>query len=208
METVAGDGPAGDVLALAAALEARSEHPLARAILGAKEGVQPAAEVEAISGKGLVGRVGGEEIRLGRPGFVSPDGLHSDVERLQRAGATVVLLERSGMTIGAVAVRDELRPEAQEAVALMHRHRIRTTMLTGDNASTARALASEAGIVQVEAELLPEEKAATVERLKGQGVVAMVGDGINDAPRSPRPIAASPSGPPGPTSPSRRPTSL
>jgi cation-transporting P-type ATPase G len=182
LETVAGDASQEDMLALAAALEARSEHPLAGAILAAAEVVEPAVNVQAIAGKGLIGAVGGEEIRLGRPGFVSPDGVGSEVERLQQAGATVVLVERSGRTVGAVAVRDELRPEAHEAIGLLHRHQIETVMLTGDNASTARALARDAGLDRVEAELVPEEKAAAVKRLKARGVVAMVGDGINDAP--------------------------
>ena len=171
-----------EVLMLAAALEARSEHPLAPAILAAAPGVSPATDVQAVAGQGLVGNVGGATIRLGRPGFIAADGLSGRLDGAQAAGATAVLVERDGRTIGLIAVRDELRDEAAEVVRQLRGLGVETVMLTGDNKRTAEALAATAGIERVEAELRPEDKAAIVERLRGRRRVAMVGDGINDAP--------------------------
>jgi cation-transporting ATPase G len=105
-----------------------------------------------------------------------------EVQRLQEEGSTLVLLERRGETLGAIAVRDELRPEAAEAVEALDRLGMRTVMLTGDNDRTARALARRAGLGDVHAELLPADKAGAVARLGSEAPVAMVGDGINDAP--------------------------
>ncbi|MEJ2860713.1 heavy metal translocating P-type ATPase [Actinomycetospora flava] len=179
VDVVVASGTRAEVVALAAALERRSEHPLAPAIVAAADGldVPGAADVETVPGHGLTGRVDGAPIRLGRPGWVAPGDL--PVAALEEAGATVVVLERSGVVLGALAVRDDLRPEAPEATAALHALGLRTVMLTGDNARTARALAGEAGIGEVHAGLLPEDKAA---RVAGPGAVAMVGDGINDAP--------------------------
>ena len=173
-----------EVLAVAAALEARSEHPLAAAITGAaadRPGLD-SREVEAVPGQGLTGLVAGRPARLGKPGFVAVGDLAPEVERLQDAGATVVLVEHDGTVLGAVAVRDEIRPEAAEAVALLHRHGVSVVMLTGDNARTAAAIAAQAGITEVRAELSPQDKAQIVTELQARGPVAMVGDGINDAP--------------------------
>ena len=171
-----------ELLSLAAALEARSEHPLAPAILAAAPTIPAASDVEAIAGHGLIGSVDGRRLRLGRPGFIAPDGLTADATALQEAGATVVLVERDDATIGLIAVRDELRPEAAETVRQLRELGIEPVMLTGDNARTAGTLAAGAGIERVEAELRPEDKARIVEQLRGSGTVAMVGDGINDAP--------------------------
>ena len=171
-----------DVLALAAAIEARSEHPLAQAVLAAAGPPGPAAEVEAVPGSGLVGRVRGRRVRLGRPGFVDADGLGADVARMQAGGATVMLVEHDGTTVGAIAVRDELRAEAPGAVAALHGAGLRTAMLTGDNRATAEALARMAGVDEVYSELLPTDKAAVIAQLEATGPTAMVGDGINDAP--------------------------
>ena len=172
-----------ELVALAAALERRSEHPLARAILAATSATDTATNVEAIPGSGLVGRLNGSELRLGRPGFVEPGpALKADVRRLQGDGATVVLVERDGTTLGAIAVRDELRPDAPIAVERLHALGMRTAMLTGDNARTAEALAAAAGIDDVNADLLPTDKVDVVETLRHNRPTAMVGDGINDAP--------------------------
>ncbi len=174
--------PREQVLDVAAALEARSEHPLARAILAAVPGVTPGDDVEAVVGAGLVGRVAGRPARLGRPGWIEAGVLAGDVQRMQQAGATAVLIEVDGQLIGAVAVRDELRPEAAEVVAQLRRDGYTVAMLTGDNTATATALAREVGIDQVHAELRPEDKARLVAELRGQRRTAMVGDGVNDAP--------------------------
>ncbi|SFP05681.1 cation-transporting ATPase G [Amycolatopsis arida] len=170
------------VLHLAAALEARSEHPLARAILAAVDDVTPASVVEAVTGAGLTGRLEGRALRLGRPGWLDPGPLAVDVERMQRAGATAVLVERDGQVLGAIAVRDELRPEAAEVVAQLRRDGYHVTMLTGDNHATATALATDVGIDDVSAELRPEDKARLIGTLRGRRSTAMVGDGVNDAP--------------------------
>jgi cation-transporting P-type ATPase G len=171
-----------ELLALAAALERRSEHPLAQAILAAAPEGAAADDVEAVPGNGLVGELDGRRLRLGRPGFIDPGALGDGVDALQAVGATVVLVERDGETLGAVAVRDELRPEAALAVHDLHALGMRTAMVTGDNERTARALAAEAGVEDVYADLRPTDKVTVVERLQRERPAAMVGDGINDAP--------------------------
>jgi len=170
------------VLEVAAALEARSEHPLARAILAAVPAVTPATDVEAVPGAGLTGTFDGRRVRLGRPGWVEAGSLAGEVERMQQAGATAVLIEEDGTLLGAVAVRDELRPEAAQVVAQLRRDGYHVAMLTGDNTLTATALAREVGIEEVHADLRPEDKAALVAQLRTQRRTAMVGDGVNDAP--------------------------
>ncbi|MFY7065816.1 heavy metal translocating P-type ATPase [Nocardiopsis changdeensis] len=172
-----------EVLAAAAALEARSEHPLAAAILAARPAPEPARDVAAVPGSGLAGTsADGTPLRLGRPGYIDPGPLAPAVVRLQEQGATTVLVEAAGSVVGAVAIRDEPRPEAVEAVAALHRMGVRTVMLTGDNERTARALAAQVGVTEVHADLRPEDKAALVAGLRRHGPVAMVGDGVNDAP--------------------------
>ncbi len=173
----------GQVLTWAAALEARSEHPLAKAILAATDAVQSAEEVTAEVGTGLTGTLDGRRLRLGRPGWIDAGPLAGDVARMQQAGATAVLVEVDGVPVGAVAVRDELRPEAAEVVAQLRSHGYTIAMLTGDNPATAQALAAEAGIDEVYADLRPEDKSAIIDRLQRQGrATGMVGDGVNDAP--------------------------
>ena len=183
VDVVSSNGAApSEIVRLAAALESRSEHPLAEAILNAADGYEPASDVEAVTGNGLVGLVAGRRIRLGKPGFVAADGLQIKVAALQQQGATVVLVEQEGETIGAIAVRDELRPEAAEAVSALRRQGLEVAMLTGDNRSTAQTLAATAGIETFQAELLPEQKVDAVRTLQSRRPTAMVGDGINDAP--------------------------
>ncbi|MFB7941389.1 heavy metal translocating P-type ATPase, partial [Streptomyces sp. NPDC056049] len=177
------DGHSRDeVLAVAAALEARSEHPLARAILAAAPGVPTATDVEAVTGAGLTGRLDGRPARLGRPGWIEPGALAADVTAMQDSGATAVLIEEDGRLIGAIAVRDELRPEAAEVIQRLHSSGLTVAMLTGDNERTAKALASEAGIDTVHADLRPEDKARIIGELRTRQSTAMVGDGVNDAP--------------------------
>jgi cation-transporting ATPase G len=170
------------VLDLAAALESRSEHPLARAILAAVPEHRDADGVEAVTGAGLTGIVDGRPARLGRPGWIPAGELAEPVTRMQEAGATAVLIEYDGAVIGAVAVRDDLRPEAAEVVARLHAGGYQVAMLTGDNERTATALAAQVGITEVHAELRPEDKSAIVHRLRQGRPIAMVGDGVNDAP--------------------------
>lgn len=170
-------------LRIAAAIEARSEHPLARAITdSATAPALTATDVTAVPGHGIHGIVDNKRVRLGKPGWIESGPLDSDIRRLQADGATVVLLEYDDALLAAIAVRDELRPEAPEAIRLIHRLGIRTVMLTGDNPLTATALAAQAGITEVHAELLPQDKAELLPELALGKPIAMVGDGVNDAP--------------------------
>lgn len=176
-----------EVLTLAAALEARSEHPLAAAVMSAAEREDaaessPADDVTAVPGHGLTGSRNGVDLRLGKPGWIPTGALTGDVERLQGEGATVVLVESAGVLLGAIAVRDELRAEAPEAIRRLHDLGIEVAMLTGDNQRTANALAEQAGLTRVHAELRPEDKAELLPRIAPGRAVAMVGDGVNDAP--------------------------
>ncbi|MEW1757402.1 cation-translocating P-type ATPase [Streptomyces cyaneofuscatus] len=178
-----GGATEAEVLKVAAALEARSEHPLARAILAAADdAVIPASDVDAVTGAGLVGRIDGRPVRLGRPGWIEAGALAPRVQQMQEDGATAVLIEDDGRVIGAIAVRDELRPEAAEVVSRLHASGLTVAMLTGDNERTAKALAAQAGIDTVHADLRPEDKARIIGELRTTGSTAMVGDGVNDAP--------------------------
>ena len=183
VEVVAVEGSTMDyVLAVAAGLESRSEHPLAKAILAATPTPPPAADVETVPGSGVQGLVAGRPARLGRPGWIHAGILATDITRMQQSGATAVLVEESGRLIGAIAVRDELRPEAAGVVAELARNGYQCVMLTGDNTLTAEALGRAAGITQVHAGLRPEDKADIIRTLQARQPAAMVGDGVNDAP--------------------------
>ena len=169
------------LLRLAAGLEQGSEHPLARAIL--RQAAQPLPALEsfrAVPGKGVEGSVEGRALRLGSPAWLGcgDDG----VAALQEEGKTVVGLADAGGLLGWIAIADPLRPTSREAVAALQGRGIRVVMLTGDNPVTAAAIARQAGIADFRAGILPADKAAAVSALKGDGLVAMVGDGINDAP--------------------------
>ena len=182
-----------DVLRVAAALEARSDHPLARAIAAhaAGRGIspEPADDVQAMKGKGLTGTVDGIDTWLGSHRQLlehteEAGGLRERAEAMERQGQTVVVLGRGRDVCGLIALADAPRPEARAVLSALRDHGVeRLVMLTGDNAATARAIADEVGIDEVRAELLPEDKVAAVEDLVAtHGSVAMVGDGVNDAP--------------------------
>lgn len=128
------------------------------------------------------GELPGLTIDSGRPGWLDPGALGGAVQRMQLAGATAVLVEHDGRVIGAIAVRDELRPEAGEVVAQLRRDGYHVAMLTGDNLITAGALAKDAGIDDVHADLRPQDKARLIRQLRTARPTAMVGDGVNDAP--------------------------
>jgi len=172
-----------DAVRLAAALEQGSEHPLARAVLARAAAVDlpKVANFKAAPGHGVAGEVDGRSLRLGSPAWL---GMADDVAvmRLQQAGRTVVVLEESGSALALLAIADTLRPTSRPAVERLRARGIRVVMLTGDNAATAAAIAHEAGIEEFRAGILPGDKAAAVAELKTGGLVAMVGDGINDAP--------------------------
>ena len=179
---------ADEALALAAGLEQGSEHPLARAVLQRAQAagvVLPAlSDFRAIPGHGVEGLVAGRKLRLGAPawfaGMALPTG---QIAALQAAGKTVVVLAENDSALALLAIADPLRDTSPAAVLRLKAMGIRVVMLTGDNQATAAAIASEAGIDDFRAGILPGDKAAAVNALKAGGViVAMVGDGINDAP--------------------------
>ena len=177
-----GDLSRDEVVSLAAALEARSEHPLAAAIVAASTHVPAAIVVEAAIGAGITGTVGGLAVRVGRPGWIPVGTLADGITRLETDGATVVAVERSGSLVGAIAVRDEPRPEARTVIGDLRNRGLRSVMLTGDNERAAASVASAVSIDAVNADLRPEGKADLIRHLRQSGPVAMVGDGINDAP--------------------------
>ncbi len=180
------------LLRLAAAVEVGSEHPLGEAIVTrARElGVElPTAETFlSVTGKGVQGRIEGREVILGNRALmvqagVVLDGLEGDAQELARRGMTPMYVAVDGKGVGLIAVADTLKPESREAVAQLKALGLEVWMLTGDNRVTAEAIAREVGIDRVLAEVLPEQKAEKVKALQAEGkVVAMVGDGINDAP--------------------------
>ncbi|WP_075831164.1 heavy metal translocating P-type ATPase [Deinococcus marmoris] len=179
-----------EVLRLAAAVEAGSSHPLAQAI--AKEAARlnvtaPAAQdAKAIAGKGVTATVEGRALFISSPQHaastlsVAPD-LQGKLTALEEAGKTAVVLHSADEILGVLAIRDEPRADAREAIARLKAMGVNTVMLTGDNARTGRAIAAGLGL-DVQAELLPEDKLRLIAELKKHGGVAMVGDGINDAP--------------------------
>jgi Cd2+/Zn2+-exporting ATPase len=194
-------GSADEVLRLAAAMERRSEHPLARAIVRAAEArgvsVPAMSDFRALTGAGAAGRVDGRSVVVGSPDlFAAPlaadDDLRREVERLQREGKTVVLVgteaesggPRSAVVLGLIAIRDSIRPNARTAIDALHAAGVeKVVMLTGDNERTAQAIAEELGIDEFYADLKPDDKVAKVQELaRRYGHVAMVGDGVNDAP--------------------------
>ncbi|HET6477743.1 MAG TPA: heavy metal translocating P-type ATPase, partial [Dehalococcoidales bacterium] len=181
-----------DVLRLTASAERQSEHPLAEAIVRAasdrKLKLQSVTNFRAIPGKGVEASAGGKKLVLGnlvlmKDKKLALNELEKEADRLWEEGKTVMFLGMDGKVIGAVALADTLKPGAGEAVKALHRLGIEVAMLTGDNRRTAETIAREADIDRVIAEVLPEHKAQEVKKLQGEGkTVAMVGDGINDAP--------------------------
>ena len=178
------------VVTLAAAVEQASEHPIAAAVVaGAQERALPLSEATGFSsrtGHGVTATIDGAAVSVGRRSLLSGppgDELSKAAEELEAGGLTVIWVGRDGAPIGALGVADTLKPETPAAVRQLHRLGLRTIMITGDNSTTARRIADEAGIDEVFAEVLPGDKVDHVRRLQSGGAsVAMVGDGINDAP--------------------------
>ena len=183
---------ASEVLALAAGLEAASEHPLAAAVLAgaAERGITPARveSFQSVTGQGVVGVAAGRRVALGNlrllgGGGVDAASVTERVEALRRDGQTVVYLAVDGRLAGLLGVADPIKPDAFEAIQQLHAEGLRVLMLTGDSRTTAEAVARKLGLDDVIAEVLPAEKAEAIKRLQGEGrVVAMAGDGVNDAP--------------------------
>jgi P-type Cu2+ transporter len=187
----AADGRPDEVLRLAAAVEADSEHPLARAIVAAarSRGDVPAAtEFRSMTGRGVEATVAGVRSAVGGPALLrergaDPGVLDGQVEEWRRRGAAVLYVLRDDRVVGALALEDEIRPQSREAVDALHEMGIRVAMITGDARQVATSVAERLGIDEVFAEVLPEDKDGAVVELQGRGHrMAMVGDGVNDAP--------------------------
>lgn len=185
-------GHSGDeLLRLMAALETLSEHPIAKAIVQAAKDkcleLPAASQLQAIPGIGIHGMVNNKEFRIGNLDCIENKTLAAEqnnmIQQLKDQGKTVIYVESQGYLQGILAIQDTLRPQAKEAVRALRQMGIKVAMLTGDANSTARALGCQAGVDEVYAELLPEQKVEIVKQLAAKyGKVAMVGDGVNDAP--------------------------
>jgi Cu+-exporting ATPase len=181
-----------EVVRLAASVEKASEHPLAAAIVGAaaerKLTLIPASDFDAPTGKGVLGTVDGKRVALGTAKFLREQ--HVDVAALEKAaedyrrdGATAIFVAADGKAAGVIAIADPVKASTPAALAALKADGVRVVMLTGDNRTTAEAIARRLGMSEIEAEVLPDQKSAVVEKLKREGrVVAMAGDGVNDAP--------------------------
>jgi Cu+-exporting ATPase len=181
-----------DVLSLAASLERSSEHPLAAAIVAAAKekglALAEASDFEAPAGKGVRGSVHGRAVGIGTAGFLAECGVDlraiaAAAEPLRRDGATAIFVAIDGKAAGVIGVADPVKATTPAALLALRDAGVRVVMLTGDNRTTAEAVAAKLGIAEVEAEVLPQNKADAVARLRKQGrIVAMAGDGVNDAP--------------------------
>jgi len=192
-QIVVADGFGEDeLLRLAAGVERASEHPLARAIVAAAGSrgiaIPEVADFDSPTGKGALGTVDGKRVLLGNAAFLGEHGvetapLAAQADALRRDGATAIFAGIDGVVAGILAIADPIKQTTPEALAGLRAEGIRVVMLTGDNRTTADAVARTLGIDEVEAEVLPDQKSAVVERLKREGrIVAMAGDGVNDAP--------------------------
>ena len=180
-----------ECLRLAAGMEQGSEHPLARAVLRKAEsrGIQPAEteDFRVHTGRGIDALIEGERYHVGSPRFIEESGFDTEhfrrsVEKYEAEGQTVIMLAGKGRVLGIFALSDTVRQEAAETVRRLHAMGLSTSMITGDNERVARAIAGEAGIISYRAGVLPGEKASFIGEVQENGKVAMVGDGINDAP--------------------------
>lgn len=187
---LAGGVTADEVLSLAAAVESKSEHSIARGIVAeaASRGLEPgeADSFQAVPGRGATATVGGRQVIVGSPGYLETRGIGFEsnaFEGLVGEGKTVVAVAVDGRAVGAAALADVVRPESKGAVASLREAGIRCIMLTGDNRNAADRVADELGIDEVFAEVMPHEKSEKIREVKSRGMVtAMVGDGVNDAP--------------------------
>ncbi len=190
-EIVPHDAREEELLAIAAAAESASEHPLARAVTTAafdRKVVPPEVEsFEAVPGRGVLARIAAGDVIVGSPRFLSERGidltaLAGRIEHLETAGRTVIAVSRNGRLLGVLGIGDTLRADAAATIIELHRRGLAVILFTGDNERAARQIAAEAAVDEVRAGLLPQEKANIIRELQASGRVAMVGDGINDAP--------------------------
>ena len=174
------------LLSLAGSLEQNSEHPIARGIVKATDGLMKVEEFNSITGKGIEGRVDGKQIKVVSPGYLREHNIDhptEQYEQLSGQGKTVVFVIINDQLQGAIALGDSIRDDSREAIQSLHDMGIQCIMLTGDNRQTAAYVANELGLDDFFAEVLPEEKAAKIKEVQQRGLkVAMTGDGVNDAP--------------------------
>ncbi len=180
------------LLSLAASLERASEHPLAAAVLaGAVDrglALQDVTDFASITGKGVTGRIGSRQVAVGNSALfgdfgITDHALQTPADELRSGGATAIFVAIDGQAAGIIAVADPVKATTPAAIEALRAGGIRIMMLTGDNRTTAQAVATKLGITELRAEILPDQKNAVVHRLRGEGhVVAMAGDGVNDAP--------------------------
>ena len=191
-----------ELLTLAAALESRSEHPLAKAVLADAEAkaITPpeVTDFAALPGNGLAAKLDGMDIYAGNAAFIQtkltlPAALAQQAEKLAAEGKTPLFFGGAGRLLGVIAVADTIKEDSPEAIRQLQNMGIRVVMLTGDNQRTSDAIGRQAGVDEVIAGVLPDGKEAVIRQLQASGKVAMVGDGINDAPASPVPTPALPS---------------
>jgi Cu2+-exporting ATPase len=177
---------ADELLTYAASLEAHSEHPIAQGIVDAVDETYPTEDFQNITGKGAEGRVEGRDIKIVSPGYLEERDItweDARVEQALSAGKTVVFVILDDRLVGAIALADIIRPESREAIDRFREMGIECMMITGDNAQVARSVSEELGIDEFFAEVLPDQKADKVKEVQNRGmVVAMTGDGVNDAP--------------------------
>jgi Cu2+-exporting ATPase len=170
----------------AASVDAHSAHPIAKAIAAASEKKLPVEGFNSITGKGAEGRVEGKDVKVVSPGYLRDQNIEladKRVEPLQAQGKTVVFVLVDGQLKGAIALADIVRPQAKQAIATLKALNIQCLMLTGDNKATAKWVSDQVGLDEYFAEVLPQDKAAKVKEVQSRGVlVAMTGDGVNDAP--------------------------
>ncbi|HSC35699.1 MAG TPA: copper-translocating P-type ATPase [Thermodesulfobacteriota bacterium] len=175
-----------ELLKYAASVEAHSEHPIAKGIVSSARGTFPVQNFRAITGKGAEGNVNGRNIKVVSPGYLKEQNIRIDDERIQELssqGKTVVFVLVEGVLKGALALADIVRPESKEAISMLKDMGIKCMMLTGDNKQVAKWVSEEIGLDEYFAEVLPDEKSAKVKEVQSRGlIVAMTGDGVNDAP--------------------------
>jgi Cu+-exporting ATPase len=179
-----------EVLVMAASLEKGSEHPIGKSIvafaLAKGETLSDPKEFKAHGGFGVAGRVRGESLRMGKPGWFDTlltEGVSQQVTSLQNQGKTVMVLAGESRVLGIISVSDVLKPDSKQAIVALKKEGLRVIMLTGDNLQTAQAIGRQVGVDDIVADVRPEEKSGKIEQLQaGKAMVGMVGDGINDAP--------------------------
>lgn len=184
--TFANEMESKEMLKYAASVEAHSEHPIAKGIVASSQDIYSVEQFKAIPGKGAEGRVNGKIVKVVSPGYLKENGIGATderVEKLSSQGKTVVFVLIDKKLTGALALADILRPESKQAISMLKEMKVQCMMITGDNKQVAQWVSDEIGLNEYFAEVLPQEKAAKVKEVQSRGmIVAMTGDGVNDAP--------------------------